>query len=134
MLRERTESDSAKAGGIVVLGRIDQVTIAVLLAIGLVVMGATCLWRQVDGNGVADIDHGPRRTVEFRIDVNRADWPEFSLLPGIGETIARRIVASREADGDFQTHDDLERVHGIGPAKLEAIRPYLLPIGESTGR
>ncbi len=128
MSKERTDASSAEGLPGALLGRIDQMTIAVFLAVGLAVMGASVLWRQLDGNGVSDIDHTPQRLVEFRIDINRADWPEFSLLPGVGETLARRIVESRRVDGEFRTHDDLQRVRGIGAVRLEAIRPYLLPI------
>lgn len=52
------------------------------------------------------------------------------MLPGLGETLAKRIVASRESEGPFRDHDDLRRVRGIGPRTLERIRPYLLPIPE----
>jgi competence protein ComEA len=57
------------------------------------------------------------------VDVNRATAAELTALPGIGPALAARIVASRETEGPFRTADDLLRVAGIGPAKLEAIRP-----------
>lgn len=50
------------------------------------------------------------------------------MLPNIGETLARRIVESREAEGPFAEVDDLQRVRGIGPRTLEQLRPYLRPI------
>jgi len=50
-------------------------------------------------------------------------------LPGIGETMARRIVDERLARGAFADRRDLERrVRGIGPRTLERIRPYLMPM------
>lgn len=63
----------------------------------------------------------------------RSSWPELAQLPQIGETLARRIVESREADGPFLDHDDLLRVRGIGPKTLEGIRPYLLPMPDAEG-
>ena len=60
----------------------------------------------------------------FRVDLNEADWPELSTLPGIGEALARRIVESRAAEGDFVDVDELTRVRGIGPKTLEQLRPY----------
>jgi len=50
------------------------------------------------------------------------------LLPEIGESLAKRIVESRDADGPFADHDDLQRVRGIGPKTLDRVRPYLLPM------
>lgn len=61
----------------------------------------------------------------FRVDINNADWVEWIQLQGIGETMAHRIVADREVNGPFPSVDDLQRVHGIGPATLDQIRPWL---------
>lgn len=69
---------------------------------------------------------------QYLVDVNRAEWPEFVLLPAIGETLARRIVEDRQTNGEFRDVDDLERVTGIGPRTLERIRPYLFPIPKDT--
>jgi competence protein ComEA len=110
----------------------EQLTLAVLVAAAVVVMGSVHVWRVWNRQGAVDIDTSPRRRVEFQIDVNRADWPEFTLLPGVGETLARRIIDSRRTEGEFRTHEDLCRVPGIGPVRLEAIRPYLLPIEPAT--
>jgi competence protein ComEA len=75
---------------------------------------------------------GPK-TATFQVDINRADWPELVQLPNVGETIAKRIVESREKDGPFRDHNDLRRVRGIGPKTLENLRPYLraLPDADS---
>ncbi|MCG8448213.1 MAG: helix-hairpin-helix domain-containing protein, partial [Pirellulales bacterium] len=66
--------------------------------------------------------------VRYQVDVNRADWPEIIQLPGLGKTLAERIITERNENGPFQAIDDLVRVNGIGPKTLEKIRPYLLPI------
>ena len=76
-----------------------------------------------------DIDRADPLTAEFKVDVNRAQWPELAQLPGIGETLARRIVSVRSEGGPFVDHDDLRRrVNGIGRIKLENMRPYLLDV------
>ena len=49
------------------------------------------------------------------------DAIEFAL-PGIGPATAASIVTERERNGPFADVDDLDRVPGIGPAKLEALR------------
>jgi len=71
------------------------------------------------------------KTARFLVDVNAAEWPELAQLPEVGETLARRIVDSRQQEGPFLDHDDLRRVRGIGPKTLETIRPYLLPMPSS---
>lgn len=65
---------------------------------------------------------GGNARADGRIDVNRADARTLERLPEVGPAIARRIVRSREQDGPFRTLEDLLRVPGIGPARLEAIR------------
>lgn len=56
------------------------------------------------------------------VDVNTAGPGELESLPGIGPAIAAAIVEDRDRNGPFVTVEDLERVAGVGPAKLDAIR------------
>jgi len=56
------------------------------------------------------------------VDINRADATRLDELPGVGPATAAAIVAERERNGPFLTVDDLERVPGIGPAKLSGLR------------
>jgi len=53
------------------------------------------------------------------------------VLPGIGETLARRIVQSRVEDGPFLDRNDLRRAYGIGPKTLDAVRLHLLPMANA---
>ena len=56
------------------------------------------------------------------ISVNSASAQELTRLPGIGPSLAGRIVAWREGHGAFRSLDDLARVPGIGPATVARIR------------
>lgn len=55
------------------------------------------------------------------VNINTATWEELASLPGIGEVLAKRIVAYRENKGPFQALTDLLKVEGIGEKKLEKI-------------
>ena len=57
-----------------------------------------------------------------KVDLNTAPVDELVRLPGIGEVLAGRIVAYREAHGRFASVDELVAVSGIGPVVLEGIR------------
>lgn len=46
-------------------------------------------------------------------------------LPGIGETLAERILFLRAESGAFASVDDLLLVDGIGEKKLAAIRRFI---------
>lgn len=53
-----------------------------------------------------------------RVDVNHADAAELERLPGIGPSLAARIVDDRQRRGPFRSVRDLDRVRGIGPATV----------------
>ncbi len=61
-----------------------------------------------------------------RVNVNTADVSALDTLPGVGPSTAQKIVAEREANGPFASADDLARVPGIGPKKLEALRDMVV--------
>ena len=110
------------------LKRADQAAVAALSLVALASVAAYWLVHGGAGGKLIEIERAPQRSVSFQIDVNRADWPELSQLPGIGEALARRIVASRAAAGPYADVDALLRVRGIGPKTLERMKPYLLPV------
>lgn len=59
------------------------------------------------------------------VDVNTATVDELDRLPGVGPATAAAIVAHRDANGPFPSIDAIGDVRGIGPAKLEALRPLV---------
>ena len=56
------------------------------------------------------------------LNVNSAARDELMLLPGIGETMANRIIEGRP----YRKLEDLDDVDGIGKATLESLQPFLL--------
>lgn len=60
-----------------------------------------------------------------KLDLNLAEWYELAQLPGIGESLARRIVEYREKAERPLRVRDLIAVKGIGRRTLERISPYL---------
>ncbi|MEM9414468.1 MAG: helix-hairpin-helix domain-containing protein [Planctomycetota bacterium] len=66
-----------------------------------------------------------REPITFRVDVNHADTDTLCLLPEVGPSIARNLIAYRETHGPLHTPDDLEHVSGIGPKKRAAIEPWV---------
>jgi competence protein ComEA len=68
-----------------------------------------------------DPGHGPA----YRIDLNRADRAELLQLPGVGPNLAERIEAYRRENGGFHSVTELTHVHGIGPATLARLRPWV---------
>jgi competence protein ComEA len=60
-----------------------------------------------------------------KININRATAQQLDALPGIGPTLAARIVDYRNANGGFDTVTDLGQVAGIGVKLLAQIVPLV---------
>jgi competence protein ComEA len=85
--------------------------------------------------------HGPRRHVRGHrrsaerarveppaapIDLNRADADELATIPGIGPTLAERIVVFRAANGPFTSPDELLDVEGFTDKRLDTVAQYVV--------
>jgi len=82
-----------------------------------------CLPRAAEGvQGVPGAQAARRGT---RINVNTATLDELVSVPGIGDTLARRIITYREQVGRFRRLEDLLAVTGIGNQTLQELRNYL---------
>lgn len=112
------------------LRRADQAVAAGFIAVSLMGLGGWWVWQGRIRGRLIEIEQAEPIAIETKIDINKADWPELALMPGIGETLAHRIVDDRAENGPFLEIDDLRRVRGIGPVTLEGMKPYLLPMPE----
>lgn len=63
--------------------------------------------------------------LEYPININTADEQVLQALTCIGPTYAARIVEYRLETGGFTDIEQLENIHGIGPATMEKIRPFI---------
>lgn len=61
------------------------------------------------------------------VSLNSATAEQLDQLDGVGPATAAKIIAWRTANGGFASIDDLAQVAGIGPKKLEALRPQVAP-------
>lgn len=56
------------------------------------------------------------------ISLNEADEAKLATLPGIGPSMAQRIIEHRQENGPFTDISDLQKVKGIGPAKYKQLQ------------
>lgn len=60
--------------------------------------------------------------VNSKVNINSANQTELETLPGIGPSLARRIIEYRESNGKFQKIEDIQNVKGIGDSKYGNIK------------
>ncbi|GAA2826561.1 ComEA family DNA-binding protein [Kitasatospora sp. CM 4170] len=59
------------------------------------------------------------------VSLNHATLEQLDTLPGVGPTLAQRIIAFRMSHGSFRSVDQLRQVNGIGERTYAEIRPLL---------
>lgn len=57
-----------------------------------------------------------------KININKASQIELETLPGIGPSIALKIINYRNENGKFSSIDDLKKINGVGDSKYENIK------------
>ena len=107
------------------LRRTDQLVVGTLL-VALVVL-LTIHWLRLSRWGTVSIELTSQQPREYfySLDINSASWVEWAQLDGIGEKLAKRIVADREERGPFRDASDIGRVRGIHFKQLESMKPFL---------
>lgn len=65
------------------------------------------------------------QVADYRLDINTASKVQLMDLPGIGETIAQRIIDYRSDNGTFKSVDELLNIEGIGEKKLQEIEQFI---------
>ncbi len=67
----------------------------------------------------------PATSVAALVNLNTATVEELQTLPHIGPAMAERIIAYREANGPFQSIEELRKVEGIGETRFKDIAPLV---------
>lgn len=68
---------------------------------------------------------GSPQNNDGKIDINTATEQQLTLLPGVGETTAKRIIEYRTEHNGFAAIEDIMNVSGIGEKKFEQMKPYI---------
>ena len=59
------------------------------------------------------------------ININTASQTELESLPGIGPSLALKIINYRNENGKFSSIDQIKNVSGIGDAKFENMKSFI---------
>lgn len=77
----------------------------------------------IDGEQIivkSGVEH--QQELDSKISINDSDADELDQLPGVGPSIASKIIDFRERNGPFRSLEQLTEVSGIGPKMLENIK------------
>lgn len=120
------------AGGLLAGANVDTINLAALLEDGqqLNIPFAEGQGPSTSNNDTSLVLPGATNTPSVSestdlININTASAEELDSLPGIGPTIAQRIVDYRDENGPFQTIEDIMNVSGIGPSTFDNIKDLI---------
>ena len=61
----------------------------------------------------------------IKVNINTATQSELETLPGIGASIALKIITYRKENGKFKNIEDIKNVSGIGESKYKNIKDLI---------
>jgi competence protein ComEA len=60
------------------------------------------------------------------VDLNRVSFEDLCLIPGIGEVLAREMIAYRKGRRGFRSVEELKNVKGIGENKYQSFKTFFI--------
>lgn len=77
------------------------------------------------GENVIDDNNSDTSSSNQSVNINKATETELQTLPGIGPSLASKIVQYREQNGKFSSVEDIKSVSGIGDNKYNNIKDFI---------
>jgi competence protein ComEA len=82
--------------------------------------------RVVDGVAVCGEGATPSSAQQLllgqKLDLNQVSESDLARVPGVGRSLARRLVQAREEKGRVASWDEVASVPGVGGARLETLQ------------
>lgn len=123
-----------KAGGISEEADIDEINLAYVLEDGQKIyipnkkdkeLNKEIMYITTESGNNVIVKDKTSKGENKKVNINEATQSELENLPGIGPSIAGRIIEYREENGKFNTIEELQNVKGIGDAKFANIKEYV---------
>ena len=129
----RIEDAISKAGGLNEDADITNVNLAYILEDGIKIkIPSNSDVTGVQNENILNSDSGENIVEEFKdsnksspLNINKATEQDLQNLPGIGLSLASKIIEYREENGKFSTKEDIKNVNGIGESKYENIKEHI---------
>ena len=130
----RIEDAIEAAGGLTENADISDVNLAYILEDGIKLripstsdetITNTDILIENNGENIIEETNTSTNNSNGSININKATEAELDTLPGIGPSLASKIVEYREQNGKFSTIEDIKNVTGIGESKYESIKDFI---------
>ena len=102
-----------------------SITVAFLLLLGGIFVGRNTAGAYIPINDAKETIAQEQANKDGQIDINTATSEQLQLIPGIGPSIAQRIIDYRTDNGGFKSIEEIMNVSGIGEKKFEQMKPYI---------
>lgn len=130
----RIEDAIEAAGGLTENADISDVNLAYILEDGIKLripstsdetITNTDILIENNGENIIEETNTSTNNSNGSININKATEAELDTLPGIGPSLASKIVEYREQNGKFSSIEEIKNVSGIGDSKYESIKDFI---------
>lgn len=131
----RIEDAIESAGGLTENADITKVNLAYVVEDGTKIKIPSASEEDIGDEDIIDSKSGDNIIIEENavpsnnspqtININKATEKEFETLPGIGPSLASKIIEYRNQNGKFESSEDIKNVNGIGDNKYEKIKDLI---------
>ena len=131
----RIEDAIEAAGGLTEIADITKVNLAYVVEDGTKIKIPSASEEDIGDEDIIDSKSGDNIIIEENtissnnstqtININKATEKEFETLPGIGPSLASKIIEYRNQNGKFGSIEDIKNVNGIGDNKYEKIKDLI---------
>ena len=131
----RIEDAIESAGGLTENADITKVNLAYVVEDGTKIKIPSASEEDIGDEDIIDSKSGDNIIIEENavpsnnstqtININKATEKEFETLPGIGPSLASKIIEYRNQNGKFGSIEDIKNVNGIGDSKYEKIKDLI---------
>lgn len=79
----------------------------------------------INENDVNEENFFAEKKNNSKININKSGIEQLITLPGVGNSLAQKIISYREENGKFKRIEDLKNVSGIGDKKYESLKELI---------
>lgn len=99
--------------------------ISISITLFSIVLSIGIYFYRMNGFVVIPLERRSSEAIAYTVDLNTANQRELINLPGIGPSLAQKIIDHRLRIKGFSSIEELDEIPGIGAKKLSKLQKYL---------